>query len=155
MLSYASSSFYAVGSIVPPTRRVNISISCMAHNRSNQLERLFTVHKHCFFRTPTLSTRRLPSPIANVEADIPNIEHGACPPLSLSTMSTYQRSSSTWLSFHTVLPPLTYLGFSHKPAASKRDQYHLTSVAYPTTYATGKLLATTRHRRHTINATQD
>lgn len=73
-------------------------------------------------------------------------------PLSPTTMSTFQRSSSSWLLFHAGLPPSTYLDLSYnKPGARDNDHNLLTSIAHLTTHATGEALPGTRRRPHHID----
>lgn len=140
----------------PQPRRVNVSISVPAHYRSKRLVPLFTAHNRYYHKRLTLSTRHTQTSIASDDVYILASRLGACSPLSPTTMPTYQRSSSTWLSFRAILPPLVYQGLSHnKSSARGNDHYFSPSVAYPATHGIEKILTSNCRRRHTPAAVKD
>lgn len=154
MLPQVSPSFCVLSNMVSTTRRVLTSITDLAKCRHKRLVSLITVYNHSPLGTRTPLTGQMQAPIANHNVDIPVSRHSASTPLSLTTMSTFQRSSSTWLPFQIVLPSLAYLGLSHnKRAARDTDLYFPTSVANPTNHSTGTTLASIRRQRHTIDTT--
>lgn len=79
------------------------------------------------------------SPRGTITTNLYNVYsgYGACKSLLLTTMSTFQPSSSSWSPFHRISSPSALNDLSPQElAARSRDHYFWTSVAYPTTHVT-------------------
>lgn len=91
--------FYDLSDMVPSTRRVTTFFSDPTYYRSKQLASLLAGHTHYFIETRTLSTQHMQALIAIDDVDNPAFQCRTSTPLSLATLSTFMRGSSTRLSF--------------------------------------------------------